>query len=293
MTSSPSSTMQRSRSVWGQSRFRLRDAQLPEVADVVIAGAGIAGMSVAVRLAQAGLDVVVLDAISPAAGTTGHSSAKISILHGLNAHRIADSNGIEMAAHYLKANQSGLSWIEEQIRANGIECGWERQPGVSYVTQTENASLVDAEVATFISAGITAHRVQADLPYETAAAIKVDDQGQLDPVRFIDALVEQLISAGGRLVTGIRATGVDDSASGATVRTTGGDIACGWFVVATGLPFLDRGLFFARTEPQSSYVIACDVRNLPPTGMYLSGDGPTRSLRTASVRQAATLAGRR
>lgn len=249
----------------------------------MIAGAGpIAGMCAAVQLSAAGLAVVVVDAIGPAAGTTGHSSAKVTLLHELHAHRIARLDG-EVTAQILDANQYGLDWIADQIKTGAINCGWERQPAMTYVTSAENSQLIDEEVRAFTTAGIAASRIALDLPYSTQAAIRVADQGQFDPVRFVDGLVAQFKASGGTLISGPRATGVKDGGHGATVHTSWGDIACRWFIVATGLPFLDRGLFFARTEPMSSYVIACEVEQLPPDGMYLSADGPTRSLRTALI----------
>jgi Rieske Fe-S protein len=57
-------------------------------------------------------------------------------------------------------------------------------------------------------------------------------------------------------------------------------------VLATGTPVLDRGGFFARLEPNRSYAMAFSVPDeaLVPTGMYISADSPTRSVRTAPTR---------
>jgi Rieske Fe-S protein len=47
------------------------------------------------------------------------------------------------------------------------------------------------------------------------------------------------------------------------------------------VPFLDRSLLFARTEPKASYVIAVRAADPLPSGMLLSAGEPLRSLRTA------------
>jgi Rieske Fe-S protein len=49
-------------------------------------------------------------------------------------------------------------------------------------------------------------------------------------------------------------------------------------VVATHLPFLDRGLYFARCHPERSYVVAGRTSD-PPAGMYLSTEQPAHSIR--------------
>lgn len=68
------------------------------------------------------------------------------------------------------------------------------------------------------------------------------------------------------------------------VRTAAGDefeVAAGQCVLATGIPILDRGGFFARLKPQRSYCLAYQVPGDITRGMYISADSPTRSLRYA------------
>jgi nitrite reductase/ring-hydroxylating ferredoxin subunit len=51
-------------------------------------------------------------------------------------------------------------------------------------------------------------------------------------------------------------------------------------VLATGVPFLDRGLYFAKVEPQRSYALSFRHPE-PPELMLLSAGSPTRSIRGA------------
>jgi nitrite reductase/ring-hydroxylating ferredoxin subunit len=52
-------------------------------------------------------------------------------------------------------------------------------------------------------------------------------------------------------------------------------------VLATGIPILDRGLFFARLKPQRSYCLGFDVPGEITRSMFISVDSPTRSVRYA------------
>ena len=269
-----------SESVWAPRSPSPR-RPLPDRADVVVIGAGVAGLCAAVRLAITGLDVVILDAHQVAAGATGRSSAKVSVLHALHASEIARRDGDEMAQLYIAANRSGFDWIAGQVEHHGIACDWEPRSAVTYVTQRSNAHRVSTEQRILETAGVDARRITAALPFATAAAVAVPDQAQFDPVAFLAGLRLQFENDGGTLHTGVRATRVVDGRDGATVRTDAGSIECRWVVAATGLPFLDRGLFFARAEPQTSYTIAVETEADHPDGMFLSADGPTRSLRTA------------
>jgi len=40
---------------------------------------------------------------------------------------------------------------------------------------------------------------------------------------------------------------------------------------------------FARTEPQSSYIVAYEVESPPEPALYLAADGEKRSIRTATT----------
>jgi nitrite reductase/ring-hydroxylating ferredoxin subunit len=52
-------------------------------------------------------------------------------------------------------------------------------------------------------------------------------------------------------------------------------------VLATGIPILDRGGYFARLKPQRSYCLAFDVPGDITRPMFISVDSPTRSVRYA------------
>ena len=63
--------------------------------------------------------------------------------------------------------------------------------------------------------------------------------------------------------------------------TSAGSVTADNVVLATGIPFLDRGLYFAKVTAQRSYALAFRGAAQIPRGMYISADSPTRSLRTA------------
>ncbi|MFW6090992.1 MAG: FAD-dependent oxidoreductase, partial [Actinomycetota bacterium] len=55
-------------------------------------------------------------------------------------------------------------------------------------------------------------------------------------------------------------------------------------VVATLMPFLDRGGFFARAYPSRSYVVTARIRGAPPEGMLIKALPPVHSIRSAPHR---------
>jgi Rieske Fe-S protein len=63
------------------------------------------------------------------------------------------------------------------------------------------------------------------------------------------------------------------------VETEHGEIRADHVVVATLLPFLDRGGYFARAFPSRSYVICARTASAPLEAMLITAGSPIRSLR--------------
>jgi Rieske Fe-S protein len=63
------------------------------------------------------------------------------------------------------------------------------------------------------------------------------------------------------------------------VKTERHDVRATFVVLATHLPFLDRGAFFAKCHPEREYVLGVALEQPVPKGMYISAEQPTRSVR--------------
>lgn len=74
--------------------------------ETVIIGAGIVGLSTALRLAEQGRPVIVLEGLRVGRQVSGRSSAKITTQHRLIYRHLLASVGVERAAAYAEANTS-------------------------------------------------------------------------------------------------------------------------------------------------------------------------------------------
>jgi glycine/D-amino acid oxidase-like deaminating enzyme/nitrite reductase/ring-hydroxylating ferredoxin subunit len=254
---------------------------MPVEADVAVLGAGIAGLTTAFLLAGADRRVVVLEAGQVAAGVSGHTTAKLSAQHGLAYHRLTERHGAEAAKRYAAAQLAARDWVIEQAAALGIECDLVRKDSYVYATEPSQRPVLQREADAAAAAGLPAGLVAGiALPIDTVGAVRIADQAQFHPRKWLLGLAERIEERHGTIVEGVRAVGVREGAPH-VVRTTAGELRARDVVVATHYPILDRGLYFARLEPVRDLVIAGPLPDgLAVEGMYLDG-GTHHSVRTA------------
>lgn len=257
-------------------------ATLPRAADVLVVGAGLTGLATALRLAQAGRTPLMVEARRVGAGSTGHSSAKLSLLQGSMLQRLRAHVGVETTAAYVEANRVGQAWLLELLREHDVP--HEIRDAITYAVSAQGAKRVAKERDASREAGLDITDVpDHGLPFEVRDAIGLAGQVQIDPLATLWMLRAQLEWLGGRVIEGVRVTGASTSAPW-TVQTTGGELRTEHLVLATQAPILDRGLHFARIQAHRSYVLAYEADLAAvPTPMALSLDDPARSLRTATA----------
>jgi glycine/D-amino acid oxidase-like deaminating enzyme/nitrite reductase/ring-hydroxylating ferredoxin subunit len=250
--------------------------------DVAVIGAGITGLSAALLLKRGGARVAVLDRHGVCTGATGNTTAKITSLHTLVYADLVSSLGEERARQYGTANQAGLEQIATLVEQERIDCDLERLPAYTYATEASEVARIEAEVESSLRLGLPAgFATDIGLPYDVRAAIRFDDQAQFHPRRYCLAL-SRLINGDGCEIFGDTTVTAVETGRPCRVRTERGHVVeADRVVVATLLPFMNAGLFAARTEPARSYALGVRVVGSEPVGgMYISSGSPTRSIRS-------------
>lgn len=252
--------------------------------DVAVIGGGIAGMGAALALKRDGARVVVLERGVVCGGATGFTTAKVTALQATMLSEIDRLHGADGVGAYAAASLAAVARVEEIVREEGIDCGWERADAFTYAADEEQVDAVLQEAHIALAAGLDVRLTTAvPLPFEVAQAVCLPGQGQLDPVRYVRGLA-QAVDGGGSHVFEHTAVGTVEEGSPCRVRTQEGPaVSARDVIVATNYPLLDRGLFFARMEAARSYLVAARVRGAATDGMLITAGEPTRSVRYARV----------
>jgi glycine/D-amino acid oxidase-like deaminating enzyme/nitrite reductase/ring-hydroxylating ferredoxin subunit len=270
------------RPLWLESA-EVRYPRLEEVVDVDVAviGAGITGVNAAHLLKAEGETVALLESSAVGHGATGYTTAKLTVGHNLVYRDLIESFGVETARVYARSNQLAIERVEAVVRQHALDCDFERTSNYVYAESAASVPDVEREVHAAREAGVAAElTTETDLPYSVLAAVRVDDQAQFHPWKYVAGLAELVHGDGSHVFELTRATRVR-SGDPCVVETPSGSVRARHVIVATQLPFLDRGLYFTKAHPTKSYAIGAAVDpERSPRGMYISVDQPTRSVRS-------------
>ena len=249
-------------------------------AQAVVVGSGITGLTAARLLMEEGLTVALIDSGRLCSGITAFTTAKVTALQSTIYSELTDVWGREVAATYAAANLAGLDMIRRSVEQDQIECDLRSAPAYTYAESAAGVEKIEAEVVAAQRAGLrVSFTSRSELPYEIAGAVRLDDQARFHPRRYSLGLLRGVLSRGGAVFEHTRAIDIDHGSG--TVTTDRGTISAAVIVVASHIPFVDTGAYFARMTSSRSYAIAVRTEHQPLEGMYISVDEPIRSLRAA------------
>ena len=245
----------------------------PQLADVDVAviGGGIAGITTAYLLKQAGRRVALLEARQLLEGVTGNTTAKVSAQHGLIYADLRQRMGADVAKLYGQSQLAALAWMRRESIRLGIDCEWSERDSFVHGSDTDRLR-EEAEVAAEL--GLPASYVDAvDLPWPAGGAVRFAGQAQFHPVRWLRALASMIPGDGSYVAEGVRAVNVEPGEPH-VVQCDEGNVYARDVVVATHFPILDRrGFYFARMAPVRELVVAGPIpAQTAPKHMYLSID---------------------
>jgi glycine/D-amino acid oxidase-like deaminating enzyme/nitrite reductase/ring-hydroxylating ferredoxin subunit len=251
--------------------------------DTAVVGAGITGLTAAVRLDDAGQDVAVIEADRVVTGATGYTTAKLTSQHGLIYDYLRSNLGDKKARKYARANEGAIDEVASWIEALDIDCDFERRPAYTYATSPDDRESVRAEAEAAAGIGLPADFVETtELPYDVSGAVRFDEQAQFHPRSYLLTIAEEIDGGGSYVFEETRARDIDPG-SPCEVATDRGRIVADNVIVASHFPFFDHNGYFARMHPKQAYLLAVRIDGTPPEGMYYSAGKPADTLRSHPV----------
>jgi len=265
-------------SLWRSScdierRKSIADQQITG-ADVVVIGAGLAGILTAYMLNSLGVETIVIEANAIGSGVTQNTTAKITSQHDIIYQKLIKDFGYEKARQYANANEWAIKNYRKLIEEMDIDCDLVDTPAYLFTINEEQVDRIREEAKAAKSLELPAEFIENiregewGLPFSAKAALRFDNQARFHPLKFLKA-----ISGGLRIYENTRALDVEYNDDGTSVIITEkGNLKANHVVFATHYPFINMpGYYFARLHQERAYLMAfSQAQNVK--GAYLGID---------------------
>lgn len=250
--------------------------------DVAVIGGGIVGLTTALLVKQSGRSVAVIEARRIGRQATGNSTAKVTSQHAAIYAQLIRSHGRDGAQAYADANQAAVERVAGLVQALAIDCDLERKPAYVFTRSEAQVAALREEAEAARSLDLPAElATDLALPFPVTLAMRFTGQLQFHPCKYLAGLARHVDGGGSHVFENTRASDVESGAP-ARVVTNRGTVKAGAVVVATHLPVISQGMYFAKAYPHSQPILAAEIDgSVAPDGMFISIDTPVFSfLRT-------------
>lgn len=247
--------------------------------DVAVVGGGITGLTAAINLKEMGREVAVIEADRIGSGTSGNTTAKLTSQHGLKYNHLATTFGRERAKQYADANEAAIEEVAARIDEMDIDAEFHRTSAYVFAKSEDDVESLRAEAKAAQRLGLPATFTRStDAPFDVAGALRFDEQAQFHPRKYLQAIATAVDGSGSYVFEETQATGLS-TGSPCRVETDRATVTADDVVVASLFPFSDPSGYFARMHPSRAYLLAVELSESPPSGMYLGSGSPAPTFR--------------
>src|ERR1041384_1176086 len=200
-------------SVWAATAGTPHESSLNKdtSTNVVIVGAGIAGLTTAYLLARAGQAVIVLDDGPIGGGMTARTTAHLTCAlddRFYELERLFGENGSRLAA---QSHGAAIDEVERIVRQENIDCEFQRTDGYLFLSPSGTLELMNEELAAAHRAGLTQveriNRVPVDF-WDSGPCLHFPRQAQFHPLKYLTGLTPVIERDGGQVFTNTHASDI-------------------------------------------------------------------------------------
>lgn len=218
-------------------------------ADIAIIGGGLAGVSLAYQLKDSPYRIIVLEKDAMGSHTTGHTTAKLTTLHGLLYQKITKNYDIHQAYLYYRSNDKALKEIQNIIKRESISCDY--QENSSYIYTDDPQYVKDIEEQKKILESL---RVEVVEDNQHLASIGLKNQAIFHPLKYLFALIQGCQKSGVQFFEYSQVTHIERKNKLFTLSVNHHKVKCQYLIHATRYPFIKKGIYFMKLFQQREYV---------------------------------------
>jgi voltage-gated potassium channel Kch len=219
---------ERSISCWMDQSPVLDAPQLAqdETCDVIVIGAGIAGLSTAYELARLGRSVVVIDRGGIGNGMTARTTAHLATELDDFYSELIKVRGEEEARIYYDSQVAAVNRIEAICREESIDADFARLDGYLFPAEESHIRELKDEFEACRKLGVDCEWLDNySLPgREVGPAIRFPNQGRFHPTKYLKGLAQAILGRGGRIYADTVHISDEENEGGVEITTEAGPV---------------------------------------------------------------------
>jgi glycine/D-amino acid oxidase-like deaminating enzyme/nitrite reductase/ring-hydroxylating ferredoxin subunit len=253
-----------------------------ERCDVVVVGAGIAGISTAYELARRKLSVIIVDRGRIAGGMTARTTAHLAPLCDDLTSEMKKLRGRKAATLFYESQAAAVDRIEEIQKSENIDCDFRRLDGYLFQGNAMPADIIDAELEAVREVGAPAHRL-VGVPLqgcEDRHVLRYPGQGTFHPLKYLAGVAAVAQKLGVRFFCETPVETIAENNGSVTIKTARAQISADHAVITTNSPISDRFALHTKMAPYRSYAMAFEIKKASlPDALYWDTEDPYHYVR--------------
>ena len=239
---------------------------VPDEVDVAIVGAGYTGLNAARVLAQHGTKVAVLDRNAVGWGASSRNGGLATAGIKRDIKKIFKEYGKDLGREFWKASIDAIDLVEEIVKAEAIDCHWERSGNVALAAKPSHFEGMKSkakwlkEQLDYDVTPLDSSEVRSEIGTDGYYGGLLDEKGgSLHPAKYVHGLARSVAQGGTQICENTDVLGISRSGSRFEVRTNKGVLKAKEVIIATN-GYTDRLVpkLKPKVFPVGSYIIVTE-----------------------------------
>lgn len=242
--------------------------------DVVIVGAGIAGITTAYLLVKAGHKVAVIEDGNIGSGETGRTTAHLVNALDDRFYDLEKYFGKEKAILAAESHTAAVDRIEEIVQHEKLRCDFKRVDGYLFLHPTDDVESLKEDLKAAQECGLSEVTMVDRAPissFNTGPCLRYPRQAQFHPMKYLNGLAGKIDKSGGQIFTGTHASAISTEGIKTSTELS---VLADHVVVTTNTPVNDRLAIHTKQAPYRTYVVAFRIpkSSVPQILLWDTGD---------------------
>lgn len=171
--------------------------------DILIVGGGIAGITTAYCLCQAGKKITLIEDGLLFSGETGRTTAHLVNALDDRFTDLINLHGKENAKLIAESHTAAIDFIEANVAALHIDCDFTRLDGYLFLDPNDEIKTLQEELKSTQELGMFTEMVGSlpGIDFEKGPALKFPNQAQFHPLKYLNKLADYITAHGGIIYT--------------------------------------------------------------------------------------------